>query len=60
MQVAQFACLTLPEKPVPAPEAGVSPNVIRAERSEQEVAATTYNPEPGFLYPFGTAGQAGL
>ena len=60
MPVAQLACLTLPEKPVPAPDAGVSPDVIRAERSEQEVAATTYNPEPGFLYPFDTAGQAGL
>jgi len=31
---------------------------IRAERSEQEVAAATYNPEPGFPHPFNTAGQA--
>ena len=32
---------------------------IRAERSEQEVAAVTFLPEPCFLYTFGTAGQAG-
>ena len=38
---------------------GVSPNAIRAERSEQEVAAAGFPPQPGFLSPFGTAGQAG-
>ena len=37
----------------------VSPDKIRAERSEQEVAAAAFPPEPGFQYPFGTAGQAG-
>ncbi|WP_291172746.1 hypothetical protein [Gimesia sp.] len=42
------ACPTVPEKPAPAHKSRVSPNAIRAERSEQEVAATTYNPEPGF------------
>ncbi|HBL44093.1 MAG TPA: hypothetical protein DDZ90_11945 [Planctomycetaceae bacterium] len=37
----------------------MSPDKIRAERSEQEIAAAAFPPEPGFQYPFGTAGQAG-
>ena len=37
----------------------VSPDKIRAERSEQEVPAATYHSEPGFLNSFDTAGQAG-
>ena len=37
----------------------VSPDVIRAERSEQEVTATTFFSESGFRYSFSTAGQAG-
>ena len=41
------------------PEARVSPNTIRAERSEQEVAVATDNLEPDSPYSFDTAGQAG-
>ncbi len=41
------------------PKNRVSPNTIRAERSEQEVAAATYSPESNFPYPFNTARQAG-
>ncbi|WP_291174801.1 hypothetical protein [Gimesia sp.] len=37
----------------------MSPNTIRAERSEQEVAATAFLPEPGFPYSLRTTGQAG-
>jgi len=47
------------KNPKPAIRKWVSPDAIRAERSEQEVAATTFLPEPGFLYSLRTAGQAG-
>jgi len=36
----------------------VSPNAIRAERSEQEVAANAFITASGFPYTFGTVGQA--
>ena len=37
----------------------VGPNIIRAERSEREVAATAFCSETGFQYLLGTAGRAG-
>ena len=40
-------------------EKWVSPNAIRAERSEQEVAAAAFVSEPVSLSFHGTAGQAG-
>ena len=37
----------------------VSPDKIRAERSEQEVAVPAFFPEPNFPISLNTAGQAG-
>ena len=49
----------LPRKTQNTRKKRVSLDVIRAERSEQEVNATTFFSESGFRYSLSTAGQAG-